>query len=83
MSMTTAFNSLAYVRRLESAGIPREQAEAQADALQEIIESQLATKRDLRELEERLTYRLTLRLGGIVVACSTLLLAMLPMLIHK
>ena len=55
----------------------------QADALRDLIEGQLASKRDLRELEERLTYRLTLRLGGIVVACSTILLVVLPLIIHR
>ena len=30
-----AFNTLAYVRRIVAAGVPREQAEAQADAMKE------------------------------------------------
>ena len=30
-----AFDTLAYVRRIVAAGVPREQAEAQADAMQE------------------------------------------------
>lgn len=38
----------------------------------------VATKRDLRELE----YKLTIRLGGIAVACTALLLAVLPMIIR-
>lgn len=82
MNSVTPFDSLGYAKRLESAGVPREQAEAQADALRDLIEGQLASKRDLRELEERLTCRLTLQLGGIVVACSTILLVVLPLIIH-
>ena len=81
MEMSATFDSLGYAKRLESVGVPRAQAEAQADALRDLIEGQLATKRDLRELEERLTYRLTLRLGGIVVACSTIMLTILALLI--
>ncbi|MFI3272238.1 MAG: hypothetical protein R3Y11_09090 [Pseudomonadota bacterium] len=37
------------------------------------------TKRDLKELE----LRLTIRLGGIAIACTALLLAILPMLIKQ
>ena len=90
MSITAAFDSLGYMQRLERAGVPRQQAEAQAEALRDVIEGQLATKRDilelerkLREMEERMTYRLTFRLGGVAIACATLLAALMPMLIHK
>lgn len=78
---TTTFDTLAYARKLESAGFSREQAEAQADALREIIDEKIATKQDLRELELRLKYDLTLRLGGIVVACTAILLAGLPLIL--
>ena len=88
--MTGTFDSLGYARRLENAGFTRAQAEAQAEALRDVIEGQLATKRDilelerkLREMEERMTYRLTFRLGGVAIACATLLAALMPMLIHK
>lgn len=78
---TTTFDTLGYAKKLESAGFTRQQAEAQAAALREMIEDRIATKQDLRELELRLKYDLTIRLGGIVVACTAILLAILPMLI--
>lgn len=75
------FDSLDYARKLEKVGFTREQAETQAVALCKIIEDKLATKRDLRELELRLKYDLTLRLGAIVVACTAILLAALPIIL--
>ena len=77
--MTGTFDSLGYARRLENAGFTRAQAEAQAEALRDVIEGQLATKRDLQEME----YRLTIKLGGIAIACAGLVIAILPMLINK
>ncbi len=49
-----ALDTLAYVRRLESAGVPRAQAEAHADAFAAFAADELATKRDLLEVEARL-----------------------------
>ena len=45
-----------------------------------LIEEQLATKRDLKELEERLTYRLMLRLGGMMVAAVGIVAALVKLL---
>ena len=73
-------NSLKYVRVLESVGIPREQAEAHIQLVTEIMEGDLATKQDLKNLEHKLDtllerlehkimqmeYRMTIKLGTIV-----------------
>ncbi|NDY58848.1 DUF1640 domain-containing protein [Desulfovibrio sulfodismutans] len=53
--VTTTFDTLAFAKRLMEAGFTERQAEAQVTVLREIVESELATKRDLRELELRLT----------------------------
>jgi len=37
-----AFDTLAYVRRIVAAGVPREQAEAQADAMEFSVEKRFA-----------------------------------------
>ncbi len=73
--MTVAFDTLDYTKELESAGFTPEQAEVQAKALGRIVDERLATKqdiaslqRDIKELEERLTYRLTLRMGTMLAA---------------
>jgi uncharacterized protein YlxW (UPF0749 family) len=53
-----AFDTLAYAKKLKLAGVPEAQAEVQAEAMAELVEERLATKRDLKELEERLTNRI-------------------------
>ncbi|PIE69410.1 MAG: DUF1640 domain-containing protein [Deltaproteobacteria bacterium] len=79
--METTFDSLGYFKKLKDAGFSEDQAKVQTDALREVIDSSLATKRDLKDLEYRLTYNLTLKLGGITVACSAIILALLPLIL--
>ena len=47
MANGNGLNTLEYVQKLEQAGIPRKQAEAQASVLYDLITSNLATKRDV------------------------------------
>ena len=61
------FDTLAYAKKLKSAGFTEEQAEVQAEALAGLVNEQLATKRDLQELEMRLKHDLTMRLGGMMI----------------
>lgn len=75
MPNTVAFNTLAYAKKMKAVGFTEQQAEAQAEALAEIVENRLATKqdieglkRDIKELEIRLRHDLTIRLGGMLVA---------------
>ncbi len=49
-----AFDTHTYVKRLVSAGIPEPQAEVIADEQRSLITNELATKRDLKELEASL-----------------------------
>ena len=52
---TITFDTLQFVRRLKAAGVPEAQAEAFAEAFMEAqSQADLATKRDLMELEMRL-----------------------------
>lgn len=74
MGHTVVFDTLAYAKKLKKAGFTEEQAEIQAEALAEIVDERLATKQDiselrreLKEMEERLTYKLTIRLGTMLV----------------
>ena len=52
--MAIAFDTLAYAKKLKAVGVPDQQAEIQAETFAEIIDANLATKRDLKELELRL-----------------------------
>ena len=57
-----------YTKKLEEAGIPRVHAEAQVQMMAEVIEEDVASKQDLKELE----YRLVIKLGAIAtIAVAT------------
>ncbi len=67
--MEAVFDTLKYFDKLKAAGFTEEQAKVHAETLRELVDSTLATKRDLKELE----LRLIIRLGGIVITCTTIL----------
>ncbi|MBF0176164.1 MAG: DUF1640 domain-containing protein [Magnetococcales bacterium] len=61
MSHTLSFDTLAFVRKLETAGVPSAQAEAQAEAISSILQQveesrlkELSTRGDVREVELKL-----------------------------
>ena len=58
MAQTIIFDSLAYARKLKDAGFNEQQAEVLAESQVELIENNLATKQDLKELETRLVEKL-------------------------
>ncbi|MGY0342258.1 DUF1640 domain-containing protein [Xylella fastidiosa] len=58
---SVAFDTLKFANRLKTAGVPAAHAEAEAEALAEVLEINLqglATKQDLRELELKLESRI-------------------------
>lgn len=70
------FNALNFTKMLEQAGVPRQQAEAHVQMLAAVVESELATKSDLLLLRKdikELEYRLTIKLSTIVGAMLTLM----------
>lgn len=79
------FDTLSTARRLREKGMPQEHAEAIADEIRmgsSFDVSDLSTKAELREVESRLTsamreleLRMTIRLGGMIVALGGLLVA--------
>ena len=56
MPSVVTFDTLSYVKRLKSAGVPEAQVEIQAEALKEIINSDLVTKRDLVEAKVEIIF---------------------------
>ena len=93
--MHRSHSTLSFVRRLESAGMDTQQAEALAEALNEIVFETTATKSDLKELELKvaadikavelkiaeLENRLTVRLGGMLAGSTALSVGILGALI--
>jgi len=78
MSETT-FDTLMYAKKLIKAGVPEPQAEIQAEAIRELIDDKLATKQDLKQLEERLGYKLTIRFGGMLIMAVVVLAAIIKL----
>ena len=70
--MSVRFDSLGYVRRLQEAGVSRDVAEAHADAVKDYLLEELATKRDLVDLENRLT----IKMGGFLVVAVGAIVAL-------
>lgn len=70
------FDTLKYTKKLRDVGFTEQQAEVQAEALKELIEEKLATKQDLKNLE----YRLTIRLGSMIVSGVAFLSALMVIL---
>ncbi len=72
------FDTLKYSKILEAVGITRDQAEAHIKIIAEIVEGDLATKQDIRELENKLIqmeYRLIIKLGVLIGTIVTLAIA--------
>ena len=71
------FDTLKSVEELQEAGIPENQAKAQVRVFQRIIESDLATKRDMKDLQQEMRemeYRLTIKTGVMLVASTGVIL---------
>ncbi len=82
-----AFDTLSYAKKLKSAGFTDQQAEVQAEILAEVISDQLATKSDIEELKlqlnrdiKELEYRLTIRLGMMMVSSVALVATLVKVL---
>ena len=87
---TITFDTLKYSKRLKDAGVPEQQAEAEAEALSEVLEINLkdiATKEDLaREVDllrrdmKEMEQRLTIKLGGMMMVSVGIVAALVKLL---
>lgn len=81
---TIIFDTLKFSKKMKAAGFTDEQAETQAEAIAEIINEQLATKRDLKELEASLKLEINSQKNDLirwVIGTSAALLGILFALI--
>lgn len=90
MNARVAFDTHAFVKRLEAAGMSVTHAEALADAMGDVVLQSVATKADLKEVElslrselnelrkelKELELRLTLRMLGMTTATIAILAAL-------
>ena len=72
MSETT-FDTLKYAKKLIKAGFTEQQAEVQAEAIKELIDDKLATKRDLKVLKDQLTIRFGTMLATVVIVLAAII----------
>lgn len=77
--MALVFDGVGYMSRLRDAGVPQEQAEAHAAAVREFVMLELVTRNDLESALDRLSLRLTVRMGAIFAAGLTILGAVLKL----
>lgn len=80
------FNTLVFAKRLTDAGVPREQAEAHAQAIADVVETEIATKRDIEGLKvdlKNLEYRLMFKLTTILSAIMGTMITILGFAIHR
>ena len=64
---------------MEEVGISRDQAEAHVQIIAEIIEGDVATKQDIKELKDeilKLEYRLVIKLGAMLSAAVAIVAAL-------
>ncbi|MBM2813720.1 MAG: hypothetical protein HW421_482 [Ignavibacteria bacterium] len=87
MGNSITFDTLAYTKKLREVGFTEQQAEVQAQAIVELIEDKIATKRDLKELEttlqrdiKELELRMIIKLGALL-AMSIAIVAVLVKLL--
>ena len=88
---TIVFDTHAFVKELAEAGMPEKQAEVLARSQATLINETLATKQDLKELEDRLRrdmkelelrlkHDLTIRLGSMMVVAIGVVAAQVKLL---
>lgn len=84
---TIVFDTHAFVKELADAGMPEKQAEVLARSQATLIDEKLATKQDLKELEaclrrdmKELELRLTIRLGSMIVVAIGVVAALVKLL---
>ena len=91
---TLVFDTYAFVKRLTTAGMPEAQAEILATEQANLIESRLATKQDIanvqkdieslrREVDskiDKLALQLTVRMGGMLVVAVGVLATVLRLM---
>ena len=77
--MVFALDTLGYAKHLRDHGVSGEQAEAHAEAARDFIMAELVTKVDLEAALDRVTLRMTVRFGVMLVAGLTALAAVLKL----
>ncbi len=71
------FNALKYTKQLELVGLTREQAETHVQILMDAMDTNFATKADIKELENKILqmeHRILIRVGAMMSVMLTIAL---------
>jgi hypothetical protein len=79
VQMVFALDTSGYAKHLRDHGVPSDQAEAHAEAARDFIMTELVTKLDLEAALDRVTLRMTVRFGVMLVAGLGALAAILKL----
>jgi hypothetical protein len=74
-----AFDTLEYARRLKGAGFSDQQAEVLAEATRDLIANEMVTKSFLHSELEKLSMRITIRMGTIAAVSIAALAAIIKL----
>ena len=74
-----AFDTLEYARRLKGAGFSDQQAEVLAEATRDLIADEIVTKSFLQSELEKLSMRITIRMGTIAAVSIAALAAIIKL----
>ena len=74
-----AFDTLEFARRLKGAGFSNEQAEVLAEATRDLVTDEMVTKSFLQSEMEKLSMRLTIRMGTIAAVSVAALAAIIKL----
>lgn len=80
---TITFDTLKFANKLKAAGVPAQQAEAEAEALSDVFEAnlnELVTKETLRQELRLLEQRMTIKLGGMMAAAIAITATLVKLL---
>ena len=87
MSKAIVFDTLSYANKLLAVGFTKQQAEVQAEAMAELINENLASKRDLEEAKTELTFeikqaenRVIIKVGAMIAASIAITATLIKLL---
>jgi hypothetical protein len=84
MTMTViTFDTLKFANKLKAAGVPAQQAEAEAEALSDVFEAnlnELVTKETLQQELSLLEQHMTIKLGGMMAVAIAITATLVKLL---
>lgn len=78
---TSTFNAIGFIKGAEQVGFTREQAEYQANQLNDLVNNELVTKSFLANELEKLELKIIVKVGGMMVIQSGVILSVISFML--